>query len=118
VGAEAGVEVVLEVDAPFVTIAGLFAVGAGAYEVRFVGGETISMQVRDGELVAMKLPAEEPDLVVEALPEELHRVISGEVSAHAAIAERRVKLHAGSETELAALAAMFAPFEDAAAAAA
>jgi DNA-binding HxlR family transcriptional regulator/putative sterol carrier protein len=84
----------------------------GTYEVRFVGGETISMQVRDGELVAMKLPAEEPDLVVEAPPEEIHKVISGEVSAHTAIAEGRVQLHAGSEKELAALAAMFAPFEE------
>ncbi len=84
----------------------------GTYEVRFVGGETISLQVRDGELVAMKLPAAEPDLVVEGPPEELHKVISGEVSAQTAIAEGRVQLHAGSEKELAALAAMFAPFED------
>jgi DNA-binding HxlR family transcriptional regulator len=84
----------------------------GTYEVRFVGGETISLQVRDGELVAMKLPAEAPDLVVEALPEELHRVIGGELDPAQAIADGRVTLHAGSEKELSALAAMFAPFSD------
>lgn len=85
----------------------------GVYEVRFVGGETISLQVRDGELVAMKLPAEAPDLVVEAPPEELHRIIGGELSARDAIAEGRVQLHVGSEKELAALGQMFAPFADA-----
>ncbi len=55
----------------------------GTYEVRFVGGETISLQVRNGELD----PAQ-------------------------AIADGRVTLHAGSEKELSALAAMFAPFSD------
>jgi DNA-binding HxlR family transcriptional regulator/putative sterol carrier protein len=86
----------------------------GTYEVRFVGGETISLQVRDGELVAMKLPADEPDLVVEAPPEELHRLISGEIDVRAAVADARVRLLAGSEKELADLVAMFAPFEAAA----
>lgn len=85
----------------------------GTYEIRFVGGETISLQVQDGELVAMKLPAEEPDLVVEAPPEELHRVISGTVGVQAAVADGRVRLLAGTETELGHLASMFAPFEDA-----
>jgi DNA-binding HxlR family transcriptional regulator/putative sterol carrier protein len=85
----------------------------GTYEVRFVDGETISLQVTDGELVAMKLPAEEPDLVVEAPAEELHKVISGAISADAAVAEGRVRLYVGTETELGHLASMFAPFEDA-----
>jgi DNA-binding HxlR family transcriptional regulator len=90
----------------------------GTYEIRFVDGETISLQVKDRELVAMKLPAEDPDLVVEAPPEELHKVISGAVSAQAAVSEGRVTLLAGSATELEHLAAMFAPLEGAAAVAA
>ena len=90
----------------------------GTYEIRFVGGETISLQVTDGELVAMKLPAEQPDLVVEAPPEELHEVISGAVSARMAVSHGRVRLLAGSAIELEHLAAMFAPYGDAAAAAA
>ena len=90
----------------------------GTYEIRFVDGETISLRVTGGELTAMKLPADEPDLVVEAAPEELHKVISGALSARAAVSEGRVTLLAGSVTELGHLAAMFAPFGDAAAAAA
>ena len=90
----------------------------GTYEIRFVGGETISLQVKDGELTAMKLPAVDPDLVVEAPPEELHRVISGAVSARTAVSEGRVTLLAGSADELGELAAMFAPYGDANAAAA
>ena len=90
----------------------------GTYEIRFVDGETISLQVTNGELVAMKLPAEEPDLVVETAPEELHKVISGDVGARTAVSEGRVKLLAGSATELGHLAAMFAPYGDASAVAA
>jgi DNA-binding HxlR family transcriptional regulator len=86
----------------------------GTYEIRFVEGETISLQVKDRELVAMKLPAEDPDLVVEAPPEELHRVISGAVSARTAVSEGRVTLLAGSAAELELLAAMFAPVQGAA----
>ena len=90
----------------------------GTYEIRFVEGETISLQVSGGELVAMKLPAEDPDLVVEAAPEELHKVISGDVSPRTAVSDGRVRLLAGSTTELEHLAAMFAPYGAAAAAAA
>jgi DNA-binding HxlR family transcriptional regulator/putative sterol carrier protein len=90
----------------------------GTYEIRFVDGETISLHVKDGELTAMKLPAESPDLVVEAEAEELHRVISGAVSARTAVSEGRVTLLAGSAEELGRLAAMFAPYGDASAAAA
>jgi len=88
----------------------------GTYEIRFVDGETISLQVSGGELTAMKLPAEEPDLVVEAPPEELHKVISGALSADAAVSEGRVRLLEGTAGELEHLAAMFAPYGDAAAA--
>jgi DNA-binding HxlR family transcriptional regulator/putative sterol carrier protein len=90
----------------------------GTYEIRFVDGETISLQVTDGELVAMKVPAENPDLIVAAEAEELHRVISGTVSARAAVSAGRVELLAGSVTELEHLAAMFAPYGDAGVAAA
>jgi len=90
----------------------------GTYEIRFVDGETISLQVTGGELTAMKLPADDPDLVVEAAPEELHKVISGAVSPQTAVSEGRVTLLAGSPTELEHLASMFAPYGDAAAAAA
>ena len=90
----------------------------GVYEIRFVGGETISLQVKGGELVAMKLPAEEPDLVVEATPEDLHNVISGVDGVAAAVAAGRVRLPVGSEPELEHLVAMFAPFAGGEAAAA
>jgi DNA-binding HxlR family transcriptional regulator/putative sterol carrier protein len=89
----------------------------GTYEIRFVDGETISLQVTGGELVAMKLPADEPDLVVEAPPEELHALIGGAVGARTAVAEGRVRLVVGSEQELERLVAMFAPAEDSAGAA-
>ena len=89
----------------------------GTYEIRFVDGETISLQVTGGELMAMKLPAENPDLIVEAEAEELHKVISGAVSAPTAVLEGRVRLLQGSEADLEHLAAMFAPYGDAAAAA-
>ena len=82
----------------------------GTYEIRFVDGETISLQVTGGELVAMKLPADDPDFVVEAAAEELHKVISGAMSARTAVSEGRVKLLAGSTAELEHLAAMFAPY--------
>ena len=102
----------------------------GTYEIRFVDGETISLQVTGGELMGMKLPrrpadgifpmnlpADNPALVVEAEAEELHKVISGAVSAPTAVLEGRVRLLQGSEADLEHLAAMFAPYGDAAAAA-
>jgi DNA-binding HxlR family transcriptional regulator len=84
----------------------------GTYEIRFVEGETISLQVAGSELVAMKLPADDPTLVVEAAPEALHAVIGGAVSATEAVADGRVRLLVGTEKELGDLVAMFAP-EDA-----
>jgi DNA-binding HxlR family transcriptional regulator len=83
----------------------------GVYEIRFVGGETISMHVEGGELVARKLSAENPTLVVEAPPEELHAVVQGVVPLHAAIADGRLRILVGTERELADLVAMFAPDE-------
>ena len=81
----------------------------GRYEIRFVDGETISMEVADGTLVARKLPADAPDLVVEARPEALHALVQGVVTMPAALADGRVTILVGSEQELAALVAMFEP---------
>lgn len=81
----------------------------GTYEIRFVGGETISMEVTDGTLVARKLPATAPDLVVEAHPEALHALVQGTESMSAALADGRVTILVGSEQELEALVTMFAP---------
>jgi DNA-binding HxlR family transcriptional regulator len=86
----------------------------GTYEIRFVDGETISMQVTDGELVAMKLPADDPTLVVEAPPEELHTVISGARSVQAAIDEGRIRVVVGTAKELRDLVGMFEPYGEAA----
>ena len=91
----------------------------GVYEIRFIDGETISLRVEQGELVAMKLPAEQPDLVVEAQPEALHALIQGTASMQASLGEGGVRLLVGTEKELAGLVSMFAPAEaDAPAAAA
>ena len=81
----------------------------GTYEIRFVDGETISMEVADGTLVARKLSADAPDLVVEARPEALHALVQGAVSMPAALAEGQISILVGSEQELAALVAMFEP---------
>ena len=81
----------------------------GSYEIRFVDGETISMDIADGTLVARKLPADAPDLVVEAHPEALHALVQGAVSMPAALAEGRITILVGSEQELAALVSMFEP---------
>lgn len=83
----------------------------GVYEIRFVEGETISLRVADGELVAMKLSAEDPSFVVEAPPEELHEVIGGAVDPRTAVAEGRVRILVGTEQQLGDLVAMFAPAE-------
>jgi hypothetical protein len=81
----------------------------GSYEIHFVDGETISMEVADGTLVARKLPAAAPDLVIEAHPEALHSLVQGVVSMPAALADGRITILVGSEHELAALVAMFQP---------
>ena len=81
----------------------------GNYEIRFVDGETISMEVTDGTLVARKLSADAPDLVVETHPEALHALVQGAVSMPAALAEGQITILVGSEHELAALVGMFEP---------
>jgi hypothetical protein len=62
----------------------------------------------------MKLPAENPTLVVEAPPEELHAVISGMRSVGTAIDEGRLRLVVGTAKELGDLVAMFEPYGEAA----
>ena len=81
----------------------------GIYEVRFEGGETISLEVKGGELSAAKLPAEAPTLSVELAAETLHRLIEGTQSVRSAVSEGRATLRVGSQRELAQLVAMFAP---------
>lgn len=81
----------------------------GVYEVRFEGGETISLSVKGGELTAVKLPAEEPTLVLALAPVTLHGLIEGVLTVRSAVDDGRVALLAGSEVELRNLVAMFAP---------
>jgi DNA-binding HxlR family transcriptional regulator len=90
----------------------------GVYEVRFDGGETISLKVSDGDLEAAKLPAEAPTLSVELAPGTLHALIEGALSPRNAVEDGRARLLAGTQKELGELVAMFAPARvDAAAAA-
>jgi hypothetical protein len=78
------------------------------YEIRFDEGETITLEVRDGELTAAKLPATEPTLSVELAPDTLHAMTEGLLAVEAAVAERRARVVVGSSKELAQLIAMFA----------
>ena len=89
----------------------------GAYEVRFVGGETFSLDVRDGRLIAIRGEASEPTLAIEAEPPQFHALIEGIDTVETALVDG-VRILTGSEAELRALVAMFAPTEAQAAAAA
>ena len=80
----------------------------GVYEVHFEGGETISLEVKGGELSAAKLPAAEPTLSVELAPETLHAMTEGALGVKAAVADGRARVLVGSQRELAQLIAMFA----------
>jgi DNA-binding HxlR family transcriptional regulator len=80
----------------------------GVYEIRFEEGETITLEVRDGELTAAKLPAAEPTLSVELAPQTLHAMTEGMLGVEAAVAEGRARVVVGSSKELAQLIAMFA----------
>lgn len=90
----------------------------GTYEIRFVGGEVISLEVRDATLTARRGEALEPTLVVEAEAAELHALIEGVSPVDEVVAAGGVRVLAGSESDLAALARMFAPGEARAAVAA
>lgn len=90
----------------------------GTYEIRFVGGEVISLAVRDGALTAIRGETGAATLVVEAEPACLHELIEGHATVEDALAGDGLRLLAGSEDELAALVRMFAPGEQATAQAA
>jgi DNA-binding HxlR family transcriptional regulator len=83
----------------------------GRYQVRFVGGDTISLDVRDGVLTTIRGEVGEPTLVVEADGTRFHALIEGIETVETALADGGVRLLAGSETQLRALVAMFAPTE-------
>jgi DNA-binding HxlR family transcriptional regulator len=90
----------------------------GTYEIRFVDGEVISLDVSDGELTAMRGGASEPRLVIETEPASLHALIEGVESVESVLAGGGMRLLTGTEADLAALVGMFAPDEARAAAAA
>jgi DNA-binding HxlR family transcriptional regulator len=90
----------------------------GVYEVRFEGGETITLEVRGGELTGMRRAADQPTFAVELAPETLHALIEGTLSVRAAVGDGRATIAVGGPKELAHLVAMFAPVQTGASAAA
>jgi DNA-binding HxlR family transcriptional regulator len=83
----------------------------GRYEIRFLDGETFSIEVRDGTLNVIRSEIGEPTLVVEAEPTHFHALIEGLDDPQSSLAEGRVRLLTGGENELRALVGMFAPVE-------
>ena len=83
----------------------------GRYEVRFLDGETFSIEVRDGTLNVIRSEIGEPTLVVEAEPTHFHALIEGIDDPQSSLTEGRVRLLTGGENELRALVGMFAPVE-------
>ena len=81
----------------------------GTYEIRFAGGEVMSVEVRDGALTTVRSEAREPSLVVEAEPAGLHTLIEQLEPLEAILARGDLRLVIGSEAELAVFAGMFAP---------
>jgi len=81
----------------------------GTYEIRFAGGEVMSIEVRDGALTTLRGEAREPTLVVEAEPAGLHTLIEQLEPLATILARGDLRLVVGSEAELAAFAGMFAP---------
>jgi DNA-binding HxlR family transcriptional regulator len=81
----------------------------GRYEIRFEEGDTISLDVRDGELTAAKHAAEQPTLAIDVAAETLHALIEGTTGVRTAVADGRARIVVGTQNELAQLVAMFAP---------
>ena len=81
----------------------------GTYEIRFAGGEVMSVEVRDGALTTVRGEAQELTLVVEAEPAGLHTLIEQLEPLDAILARGDLRLVVGSEAELAVFAGMFAP---------
>jgi len=90
----------------------------GTYEIRFAGGEVMSLEVRAGTLTTVHGESSEPTLVLEVEPEMLHALIEGLETPESALAGDGMRLLTGSVDDLAALARMFAPGDAPAAAAA
>ncbi len=83
----------------------------GRYVIRFEDADVFSLAVQDGILDAIRGEIGEPTLVVEAEPTHFHALIEGRDDPERAVAEGRVRLAVGSETELRAFLGMFAPGE-------
>jgi DNA-binding HxlR family transcriptional regulator len=82
----------------------------GVYEIRFAGGDVISLTVNEGVLSAMRDAADgDPTLVVEVEPTALHELIDGTLGVRRALGEGRATISTGSPSHLADLVAMFAP---------
>ncbi len=90
----------------------------GTYEIRFDGGDVMTLDVRHGTLTTIPGEASEPTLVAEVDPEKLHALIEGLEPAASVVAAGGIRLLTGSVEELDALARMFAPADAHAAAAA
>jgi hypothetical protein len=90
----------------------------GVYELRFAGGEVMSLEVRDGALNTVRGESSEPTLVAEVEPGKLHALIEGLETPEVVLAGDGMRLVTGSVEDLAAFARMFAPAEAPAAAAA
>jgi DNA-binding HxlR family transcriptional regulator len=81
----------------------------GVYEIRFEEGDTISLDVRDGELTAAKHAAEQPTLAIDVAAETLHALIEGTTGVRTAVADGRARIVVGTQKQLGQLVAMFAP---------
>jgi DNA-binding HxlR family transcriptional regulator len=89
----------------------------GSYEIRFEGGEIISLHVADGGLSAHRGSTDGATVVIQVEPTTLHAIIEGHVPVRQALGNG-VRLLAGTEAQLGDLVAMFAPAAAEAAAAA
>ena len=83
----------------------------GTYEIRFVGGEVMSLEVRDGELTACAARRASRRSSSRPSRETLHALIEGVESPESVLAGDGMRLLTGSVEDLAALARMFAPGE-------
>lgn len=81
----------------------------GVYEIRFEGGDALTLRVAAGALTTERDHAADPTLVVEVEPEALHGMIDGGLAVRAALAGGGARLVTGTRDDLAHLVGMFAP---------
>jgi len=62
------------------------------FELR-VDGKSLLIEVKNGDLAVPSISSKEPDLVVEAAPEQLSQVLSGHLDVDAAIAGGGLRVH-------------------------